>query len=65
MRHVETSLGMGGRGTKENDGRGEFKYDIFDIRTFIRTFATMHPPSTIKKPKTQNKKPMKQTRDLK
>jgi hypothetical protein len=23
-----TSLGTGGRGIKENDGRGEFKYDI-------------------------------------
>jgi hypothetical protein len=27
---VETIPGMG-RGIKENDGRGEFKYDIFDI----------------------------------
>jgi hypothetical protein len=32
--------GWGG-GIKENDGRGEFKYDIFDIRTFIN--ATVYP----------------------
>jgi hypothetical protein len=30
MRPVETVLGMGER-VKKNDGRGEFKYDIFDI----------------------------------
>jgi hypothetical protein len=29
MRQVETIPGMGGRGTKENDGGGEFDYDIF------------------------------------
>jgi hypothetical protein len=28
---VETIPGMGGGGMKENGGRGEFKYDIFDI----------------------------------
>jgi hypothetical protein len=28
MRHVETILGMGGEGIKENDGEGEFHYDI-------------------------------------
>jgi hypothetical protein len=28
IRSVETILGMGGRGTKENDGEGEFNYDI-------------------------------------
>jgi hypothetical protein len=27
----DVSLGMGRGGIKENDGRGEFKYDIFDI----------------------------------
>jgi hypothetical protein len=32
---------------KENGGGGEFKYDTFDIRTFVN--ATMYPPpSTIK-----------------
>jgi hypothetical protein len=31
MRPVETIPGMGGRGIKENDGGGEFNYDIFDI----------------------------------
>jgi hypothetical protein len=31
MRPVETILGMGGGRIKENDGWGEFKYDIFDI----------------------------------
>jgi hypothetical protein len=30
MRPVETIPGMGGRGIKENDGGGAFKYDIFD-----------------------------------
>jgi hypothetical protein len=30
MRPVETIPGMEGR-IKENDGGGEFKYDIFDI----------------------------------
>jgi hypothetical protein len=29
--YVETIPGMGRRGIKENDGRSEFKYDIFDI----------------------------------
>jgi hypothetical protein len=28
---VETSMGMGERGIKENDGEGEFNYDIFGI----------------------------------
>jgi hypothetical protein len=28
---VETIPGMGAAGIKENGGRGEFKYDIFDI----------------------------------
>jgi hypothetical protein len=28
-------------GTKENDGGGEFNYDIFDIRTFVS--VTMYP----------------------
>jgi hypothetical protein len=28
MRPVETIPGMGGGGIKENDGRGEFNYDI-------------------------------------
>jgi hypothetical protein len=28
MRPVETVLRMGGRGIKENDGGGEFNYDI-------------------------------------
>jgi hypothetical protein len=31
MRPVETILGMGERGIKENDGGGKFKNDIFDI----------------------------------
>jgi hypothetical protein len=31
VRPVETILGMEGEGMKENDGKGEFKYDIFDI----------------------------------
>jgi hypothetical protein len=28
MKSVETIPGMGGRGIKENDGGGEFNYDI-------------------------------------
>jgi hypothetical protein len=28
MRPVETVLGLGGEGLKENDGRGELNYDI-------------------------------------
>jgi hypothetical protein len=28
MRHVETVLGMEGREIRENDGGGEFNYDI-------------------------------------
>jgi hypothetical protein len=28
MRPVETIIGMGAMGMKENDGGGEFKYDI-------------------------------------
>jgi hypothetical protein len=31
MRPVETIPGMGEGGIKENDGGGEFKYDIADI----------------------------------
>jgi hypothetical protein len=31
MRPVETIPVTGGEGTKENDGRGKFKYDISDI----------------------------------
>jgi hypothetical protein len=31
MTPVETISGMGAGGIKESGGRGEFKYDIFDI----------------------------------
>jgi hypothetical protein len=31
MRLTETIPGMGNEGMKENDGGGEFNYDIFDI----------------------------------
>jgi hypothetical protein len=31
MLPVETILGIGGGGIRENDGQGEFNYDIFDI----------------------------------
>jgi hypothetical protein len=30
MKTVEAILGVRGEGIKENDGRGEFKNDIFD-----------------------------------
>jgi hypothetical protein len=30
LRPVETVPGIGGEGDGENDGGGEFKYDIFD-----------------------------------
>jgi hypothetical protein len=29
MKPVETIPGIGGKGVKENDGRGKFNYDIF------------------------------------
>jgi hypothetical protein len=33
---VKTIPGMGGGRIRENDGDGEFKYDIFDIlKTFV------------------------------
>jgi hypothetical protein len=38
MRPVETTPGMGGRLVKENDGGGEFSYDI---RTFVH--VTLYP----------------------
>jgi hypothetical protein len=40
---VETITGIGGGRKKENDGRGDFKYDIFEyiVRTFVN--ATMYP----------------------
>jgi hypothetical protein len=41
MRPVESIPGMGGGGKKENDRGGEFKYDIFDIKTFVS--ATVYP----------------------
>jgi hypothetical protein len=31
MRPAETIQGIGREGIKENDGGGEFNYDIFDI----------------------------------
>jgi hypothetical protein len=31
MKPVETILGMDGGEIKENDGEGEFNYDVFDI----------------------------------
>jgi hypothetical protein len=46
MRPVETILGMRGGGLKENNGGGEFKADISDIRAFVN--ATMYPSTTIK-----------------
>jgi hypothetical protein len=42
MRPVETILGMGEGGIKENDEGDEFKYGIFDIvRTSVNT--TIYP----------------------
>jgi hypothetical protein len=32
MRLVESILGMGARGINENDGGGEFTYDIFNTQ---------------------------------
>jgi hypothetical protein len=34
---------------KENDGEGEFKYDIVDVRTFVN--VTMYPQHNNKKNK--------------
>jgi hypothetical protein len=48
MRPVETIPGMGEGKIKENDGGGEFSYDIFDIvRTFVN--ATMYTQHNNKK----------------
>jgi hypothetical protein len=47
MRPVETIPGMGRGEIKENVTGGEFKYDIFDIRTFVN--ATIHPQHKNKK----------------
>jgi hypothetical protein len=45
MRPVGT---MGRERIKENDGRGEFKYDIwYNVRTFVN--ATMYPSTTTTK----------------
>jgi hypothetical protein len=49
MRPVETISGMGEDRIKENDEGGGFKYDIFDIRTFVNT--TMSPQNNNKKRK--------------
>jgi hypothetical protein len=40
---VQTVPGMGERERKENGEGGEFKYDTFDIRTFVN--VTMYPHS--------------------
>jgi hypothetical protein len=37
---------MGQRGIKENDGRSELKYDIFDILHNICKCHNVAPPST-------------------
>jgi hypothetical protein len=37
---VENIPGMGKREIKENCGRGKFKNDIFDIRTFLNATIT-------------------------
>jgi hypothetical protein len=44
MRTVKTIPGMG-RELKENDGGGEFNYDIL-LRTFVN--VTMYPHTTIR-----------------
>jgi hypothetical protein len=36
LRPVETIPGTGGRGNKENDGGGEFKYDVCTPSTTIK-----------------------------
>jgi hypothetical protein len=41
MRPVEATPGMGEGRIKENDGGGEFKCDVSNIRTFAN--ATMYP----------------------
>jgi hypothetical protein len=43
MRPAETIPGWGKRRIKEKGGKGEFKYDVFDIRTFMN--ATMYSHS--------------------
>jgi hypothetical protein len=51
---VETIPGMGVGRIKENDGGGEFNYDIFDVRTFVN--ATVYPQDNNKKRKENFKK---------
>jgi hypothetical protein len=46
---IETIPGMGGGGIKEKGGGSEFKYDIFDIRTFINATMYSHPAQQYKK----------------
>jgi hypothetical protein len=62
MRPDETIPGTNGQWVgreeiKENDGRDDFKYDIFDIRTFVN--ATMYPQLKIFKKKGHLKNTLK------
>jgi hypothetical protein len=54
MRPDETIPGTNGQWVgreeiKENDGRDDFKYDIFDIRTFVNATMYPHPAQQLKK----------------
>jgi hypothetical protein len=46
---VETVLGIEARVIKENDGGSKFKYDIFDITTFINVTMYSHSAQQFKK----------------
>jgi hypothetical protein len=47
VRPVEAILRIREGGIKENDGGGEFNYDLFDTRIFVN--ATMYPQHNNKK----------------
>jgi hypothetical protein len=44
---VKTIPGIGGGRKKENNGGSEFKYDIFDIRTFTTAIMYTHQAQQI------------------
>jgi hypothetical protein len=46
---VETVLGIEARVIKENDGGSKFKYDIFDITTFVNVTMYSHSAQQFKK----------------
>jgi hypothetical protein len=53
---VETIPGIGGEGKKESNGKGKFKYDIFDTcKNFCKCHNVPLPSTKIKENKKINK----------